>query len=60
MCWIRDTVRDGDSSGANTGIRSTADLVIFLPNGALDQLTEPAEGLIHHLSELLTGQPFNS
>lgn len=52
--------RDGCSSGTHAGIRSTSDPVIFLPKGALDQFTEPTQGLIHHLSELLTGQPCNS
>lgn len=47
------------NSGANTGI-ITADPVIFLLKAALDQLTEPAQGLIHHLSELLTGQGCSS
>lgn len=50
----------GWSSGTHTGVSSTSDPVIFLPKGALDQFTEPAQGLIHHLSELLNGQPGNS
>lgn len=52
--------RVGCGSGTHASIRSTTDPVIFLPNCALDQLTEPIQGLIHHLSKLLTGQHCNS
>lgn len=45
--------RAGCSTGTPASIRSSSDPVIFLPKCALDQLTEPKQRLIHHLSSCL-------